>query len=54
VACDGLAAHVQTATIQQVLSRPPVSAQHLASYLVNMADEGGGTDNCTVVIAHYA
>ena len=53
VACDGLVAHVDTATLQQVMSRPPVPPQHLASHLVSMADEGGGTDNCTVVVAHF-
>ena len=54
VACDGLAAHVPQLTIQQVLNWPAVPAQHLATQLVNMADEGGGTDNCTVVVAHFA
>jgi len=54
VACDGLAAHVEKPTIQQLLSRPAVPVQHLASHFVGMADEGGGTDNCTVVIAHFS
>jgi len=54
VACDGLAAHVEKPTIQQVLNRPTVPALHQASQLVNMADEGGGSDNCTVVVAHFA
>ena len=53
VACDGLAAHVECSTIQQVLSRPTVPPQHLAAQLVQMADDGGGTDNCTVIVAHY-
>ena len=54
VACDGLAAHVENQTIEQLLSRPTAPAQHLATQLVNMADEGGGTDNCTVVVAHFS
>src|SRR6202035_2373053 len=41
VACDGLAAHVESATLQSVLSRPPVPPHHLASHFVNLADEGG-------------
>ena len=54
VACDGLAAYVENQTIQQALSRPAVPVQHPATLLVNMADAGGGTDNCTVVIGHFA
>jgi protein phosphatase len=54
VACDGLAAHVEGPAIQQVLNSPPLPAPHLASLLVQTADEGGGTDNCTVVVAHFA
>ena len=53
VACDGLDAHVDKSTIQQVLSKPPVPNQHLAAQLVHMANEGGGTDNCTVVVAYF-
>ena len=29
-------------------------APYLADHLVHLADEGGGSDNCTVVVAHYA
>jgi protein phosphatase len=54
VACDGLAAHVDKATIGQTLSRPPVTVPHLAGQFVTMADEGGGSDNCTVIVAHFA
>src|SRR5262249_53537887 len=53
-ACDGLAAHVETATIRQVRDWPAVPPQHLASQFVTMADEGGGSDNCTVLVAHFA
>jgi PPM family protein phosphatase len=54
VACDGLAAHVDTPVIEQVLNSPAVPPQHLATQFVNMADEGGGSDNCTVVVAYFA
>jgi protein phosphatase len=54
VACDGLIAHVEPEALRRVLSESPVPPQHLASLLVGMADEGGGTDNCTVVVAHFA
>jgi protein phosphatase len=54
VACDGLAAHVEGGALRQVLSSPVVPPQHLAGLLVRMADEAGGSDNCTVVVAHLA
>jgi protein phosphatase len=54
VACDGLAAHVEVEQIRQVLCAPSVSAQHLAEHLVRMADEMGGSDNCTVVVAQLS
>jgi serine/threonine protein phosphatase PrpC len=53
LACDGLAAQVETATIQTVLSRSAIPTQNLARQLVSMADEGGA-DNCTVLVAHFA
>ena len=54
LACDGLAAHVETARIQTLLRGAAIPAPDLARQLVRMADEGGGTDNCTVLIAQYA
>ena len=52
-ASDGLAAHVNHGTIEQILNDPNLQSQHLANRFVNLADEGGGTDNCTVVVAHF-
>jgi protein phosphatase len=54
LACDGLAAHLDHATIQSVLAQEALPPQHLATQLVTLADAGGGTDNCTVVVAHFA
>jgi protein phosphatase len=54
LACDGLTAHLETPIVQQVLNRPGVTAQYGANQLVTMADEAGGSDNCTVVVAHFA
>jgi protein phosphatase len=49
VACDGLHAHVDNATLQQEINRSAQSAAHLARQLVELADHRGGSDNCTVV-----
>jgi protein phosphatase len=49
VACDGLHGQVDDATIQRTLTRAPPSAALLAGRLVDLADESGGADNCTVV-----
>ncbi len=54
LACDGLAAHVETPTLQELLDRPGVPPQHLASQLVALADQRGGSDNCTVIVALFA
>ena len=48
VACDGLHAHVDAAALEQAIRETPSPAR-LANRLVEMADQGGGTDNCTVV-----
>jgi protein phosphatase len=53
LACDGLDAHVSVEKLRQVLTGSTASAAELARRCVNLADEGGGTDNCTVVVAHY-
>jgi protein phosphatase len=46
-ASDGLHAHVQPSELPAVISRAR-SAMVLAHRLVGMADQGGGSDNCTV------
>lgn len=50
VCCDGLTAHVDTPDLEQVLSGPVPPARDLARQLVNLADQRGGSDNCTVVV----
>ena len=49
VACDGLAAHVDEAALTAALASATPSACVLAQHLVDLANEGGGSDNCTVV-----
>jgi protein phosphatase len=49
VACDGLHGQVDDRTIQATVSKAPPSAALLASRLVDLADQSGGADNCTVV-----
>jgi protein phosphatase len=49
VACDGLHAQVDDSTIQSILSKAPPSATLVANRLVELADQSGGVDNCTVV-----
>jgi protein phosphatase len=49
VACDGLHGQVDHRTIQATLSKAPPSAPLLAGRLVDLADQSGGADNCTVI-----
>jgi len=49
VACDGLHSQVDHEVIQTTLTRAPPSAFLVASRLVELADQAGGADNCTVV-----
>jgi protein phosphatase len=49
VACDGLHGQVDDRTIQTTLLRAPPSAALVAGRLVELADQSGGADNCTVV-----
>jgi PPM family protein phosphatase len=49
VACDGLHSQVKDDTIQTTLRKAPPSAYLVASRLVDLANQSGGTDNCTVV-----
>jgi protein phosphatase len=49
VACDGLHNQVDDRTIQATVGKAPPAAALLASRLVDLADQCGGADNCTVV-----
>ena len=49
VACDGLQAHVDDRRLADAIVEAGPSASGLASYLVELANKGGGSDNCTVV-----
>jgi protein phosphatase len=49
VTCDGLHGQVDDRTIQATVSKAPPSAALLAGRLVDLADQSGGADNCTVV-----
>jgi protein phosphatase len=49
VACDGLHAHVGSRTLAEAIKGAGASASALAGQLVELANKGGGTDNCTVV-----
>ncbi len=49
VACDGLHGQVEDRTIQTNVLKAPPSAALLAGRLVDLADQSGGIDNCTVV-----
>jgi serine/threonine protein phosphatase PrpC len=49
VACDGLHAHVDAKQLAQAISESAPCAMALAQKLVERADQGGGSDNCTVV-----
>ena len=50
VCCDGLYAHVNDAALAKAVNEALLPAD-LADDLVKMADEGGGSDNCTVIAA---
>jgi protein phosphatase len=49
VACDGLQSHLDARALQEQVARAPSSAARLAQQLVDLADQRGGSDNCTVV-----
>ncbi|HEX5270686.1 MAG TPA: protein phosphatase 2C domain-containing protein [Gemmataceae bacterium] len=49
VTSDGLHAHVGAEELQQVVARAEPSAAKLATALVDLTNEKGGADNCTVV-----
>ncbi len=46
---DGLQAHVNDRTLSDAISKAGASATELADRLVELANQGGGSDNCTVV-----
>jgi protein phosphatase len=50
VACDGLSGDVQAAELLDAVSKDWDSPGQLARYLVELANEQGGTDNCTVAV----
>jgi protein phosphatase len=52
VACDGLHTHVDDRTIQDTVSKAAFAAAPLADQLVELANQRGGSDNCTVVVAY--
>jgi serine/threonine protein phosphatase PrpC len=52
VCCDGLYAHVSDAALEKAIGESLLAAD-LAHYLVTTADQGGGSDNCTVIAAFY-
>lgn len=52
VACDGLHTHADAQTIQDTISKAAFSASPLADQLVDLANQRGGSDNCTVVVAY--
>src|SRR5262249_47045628 len=49
VACDGLHAHVDEHLLAATLRAAATSAAGLAQQLVDLPDQRGGSDNCTVV-----
>ena len=49
IACDGLHSQVDDRNLEAIVSKAPPSAVLLANRLVDLADESGGVDNCTVV-----
>jgi serine/threonine protein phosphatase PrpC len=52
VACDGLQAHLDDAQLRDELNKPAASARHRAHSLVALANQRGGSDNCTVIAVH--
>jgi protein phosphatase len=49
VACDGLHAHVDSKMLLDAIRKASGPAWILAQSLVDLANQGGGSDNCTVV-----
>ncbi|HTU90479.1 MAG TPA: GYF domain-containing protein [Gemmataceae bacterium] len=51
---DGLQAHVSDRTLGEAIAKAGASADELANRLVELANQGGGSDNCTVVTVRCA
>jgi protein phosphatase len=49
LASDGLHAHVDARMLSGAIRKTGYSADILANHLVELANQGGGTDNCTAV-----
>jgi protein phosphatase len=49
---DGLAAHVDNRLLGETIKKAGSSAPDLANQLVDLANQRGGSDNCTVVTVH--
>ena len=49
VSSDGLQAHVGDRTLAEAIAKAGTSATDLVNRLVELANQGGGSDNCTVV-----
>lgn len=47
--CDGLYAHVDERMLAEAIGQAGTSATGLANRLVELANQGGGSDNCTVI-----
>jgi protein phosphatase len=50
VCCDGLTTHVEDDALAEAVAKWKRSPTELAARLVDMANEGGGSDNCTVAV----
>ncbi|HEY7315803.1 MAG TPA: GYF domain-containing protein [Gemmataceae bacterium] len=50
--CDGLQAHVDDRMLGEAIAKAGASAIGLANRLIELANQGGGSDNCTVVAVH--
>ena len=53
VCCDGLYAHVGDGLLQETIGQWVASAGSLAQHLVELANQRGGSDNCTVVALRW-
>jgi PPM family protein phosphatase len=51
---DGLQAHVNDRTLADAIAKAGPSASDLVNRLVELANQGGGSDNCTVVAVRCA
>jgi serine/threonine protein phosphatase PrpC len=49
---DGLQAHVEERLLQETIAKADSSAADLANRLVDLANQRGGSDNCTVIAVH--